>query len=413
MADTNTLLLTVTEDFSVQMGIPPLHRLDRYKERASILGKVNNISHLACSPDGELFCIRQGDLYRGPMPSKKDVDWFTLAQRVGRIDWDRARRILFHPDGEFYVVTNNGEMYKGPAPDNEHLPWFYAVAKRIGDKYWNEYNILFFDLEGLLYGVHTDKFYNGAPPTEENASWIRTCIGGRDWERLTYFMGYTLDKKLWSVDKYNGNVYRGDTPTPQQLHYLINADYLGWSFNQYRFLAFTKDKTIKNIISFEFLTDQGDKTSETPEVLEEKIYDNRKSTSILRHSFKISKTLKESSSFTHEHGFTFEAGVETTFKSGIPRIAEAGVTVKMNMSTTHNWNFTKTNETESNFESSTDVELEPGKAIRMVASVLKAQITVPYKAKARTMFGAEVEVMGKWFGVSHYNLMVKQEDFTK
>ncbi|XP_056408582.1 uncharacterized protein LOC130312810 [Hyla sarda] len=408
-----TLLLAVTQDFSVQVGLPPRDVQDRYKERAMFLGKINNISQLACSPDGQLFCIRGGDLYRGPMPSKKDVDWFAVAQRVGRFDWNRCKRIFFHPNGELYVTTNEGELYKGPAPDNEHVPWLYDRATKIGSRDWNAYAALVINQEGTLLAVGNDRLYSGAPPTDENVPWKNTELEARNWQRLTHFMGYTPDKKLWTVDLYNGNIYRGETPSPENPVYLNNVNYLGWHYNMYRCLAFTKDRTIKNIISFEFLIDQGEKSSETPEVLEEKIYDNRKSTSTLRHTFTLKKTIKQSSSFSHDHGFTFEMGVETTVKSGIPCIAEAGVTVSMNTSTTHNWSFTKTNETESTFESSTEVELEAGKAIRMVASVLKAQLTVPYKAKARTMFGAEVEVMGKWFGVSHYNLMVRQEDFNK
>lgn len=416
MASTDTLLLSVASDYSVKIGLPPRHRLDSFNSRASILGKVKNASNIACSPEGELYCIRNGDLYRGPMPSKKGVDWFSVARRVGRAEWSRVKFLFFHPNGDMYCSTFDGELYKGPQPDNEHKPWLYEQANKIGNRLWNQFDAIFFNPEGIMHAVHnSDRFYKGPPPTEENFPWITSSalIGESGWRRLTHFMSFSPDGKLWSIDKYNGNIYRGDPPVPEDTGYLLKAEYLGWSYQEFRFFAFTTDKTIQNILSMEFLTDMGEKVSEQPEVLEEKIYDNRKSSSTLRHTFTFEKTIKESSTFTHDHEFTFEMGSEVTFKTGVPFISEGGVQISMKMSTTHKWSLEKTNETEVSFSSSTKVELEGGKAIKMVASVIKAEINVPYKAKARTLFGSEVEIRGMWRGVSHYHLIVNQEDYDK
>ncbi|XP_069832347.1 tachylectin-2-like [Dendropsophus ebraccatus] len=410
--DKDTLLLAFTQDYTVQIGLPPRHHQDSYSQRAITLGKIENVNAIACSPAGELFCIRSGDLYRGPMPSKKVLDWFTVARRVGRFDWTKVKLIFFSPNGDFYCTTHSGDFYKGPPPENENVPWFYDRATKIGRGNW-QFLALLFHPNGNLYGVINNKLYFGPPPTDEYCPWNSQEIEW-GWERYTHFMGITNDDVLWCVDRHNGNLYKGFVPKPGQLfHYRIDAECVGWGYNNYRFLSFTKDRTITNIISFDFLVDEGEKLSETPEVLEEKLYDNRGSSTIMRHTYTINKTVRASSTFSHEHGFTFEAGLETSFKCGIPFVSEASTTIRLNMSTTHNWNLTKTNETETSFESSTNVELEPGKAIKVVSSVMKSEINIPYKAIARTMFGAEVEVRGKWFGVSHYNLTVKQVDFNK
>ncbi|KAG8540248.1 hypothetical protein GDO81_019659, partial [Engystomops pustulosus] len=123
------------------------------------------------------------------------------------------------------------------------------------------------------------------------------------------------------------------------------------------------------------------------------------------------KTVKISSSFTHEHGFTVKVGTEVSFTAGIPLIAESKTSIKIDTTTTHTWSFTKTNETEVRFSSSSDVEVPPGKAIRVVASVVKADLVVPYRARVRTIFGLETEVQGVWNGASLYNLKVTQKDY--
>ncbi|KAG8546906.1 hypothetical protein GDO81_029593 [Engystomops pustulosus] len=355
-------------------------------------------------------------MYRGPMPSNKDADWFRLARRVGKYEWNRVKQIVFHPLGDLYATTHDGELYKGQPPENENETWMYAKATKIGTKIWNQFDAIAFDPKGIMYAVsNRDKIYKGPPPTDEDSQWLSSSllVGEGGWSRLTHFMAFAPDGKLWCIDRYNGNIYRGDPPTPSDTNYRLKAEYLGWYYNELRFFAFTKDKTIHNILSFEFLPDQGQRTSESPQVIGEKIYDNRESTTVLKHVFMIQKTIKEISSFTHSHGFTFEAGTETTVKTGIPLIAEGEVKISVNMSTTHNWDLTESNETEVTFSSNTEVELEPGKAIRITASVLKATLRVPYKAKVRTLFGSEVEVSGTWEGVSYYHLVVKQKDYDK
>ncbi|XP_069832336.1 tachylectin-2-like [Dendropsophus ebraccatus] len=413
MTDTvsDTLLLSVTSNFSVRVGFPPKHLQDGYMKKSSILGKVKKVSCIACSPDGELFCIRSGDLYRGPMPSSKEVDWFSVAQRVGKSEWSRVKLMFFHPNGELYVTTQDGEMFKGPQPDNEDLSWQKSQATKLADRVWNVYDALSMDPNGVLYGVTSDgKLYKGEAPTDEKSSWetSRTLVGGSEWNRLTHFMAFTPDGNMWCIDKYNGNIYKGYAPTPEDPAYLLNAELLGWGYHEFRFFAFTKDKTISVILSFEFLPDQGEKVSENTKVLEEKLYDNRQGTTPLTQDYMCNKSVRDFSSFSLENGFTFQMGDKVTFNMGIPFISEGAV--KINTSSTRDWIFAKTKETMTYFQSSTNVEVPPGKAIRVVASVTKAVMNIPFKGKARTMYGTEVDITGMWEGSSHYNLGLNQKD---
>ncbi|XP_068129888.1 uncharacterized protein [Hyperolius riggenbachi] len=410
-----TVLLAVTEDYTVKIGLPPRDKMDNFYARALVLGKVHNASHVVCSPDGDLYCIRGGDIYVGSPPSKEGMDWFSTATRVGKAEWDNVKLIFFHPNGDLYITYHDGTFYTGPAPENENISWRYGLATKVGVCDWYQFDALFFDAEGILYAVnYHDRIVKNQPPTEPSY-WLResTEVGRGGWCELTHFMSFDPDGKLWAVNKKNGNIYRGNPPTVQNQHYKDNADYLGWNYNVFRFLSFTKDKTIRSIISFQFLPELGQKVSETAEVIADEIYDNSKSTSTLKHTFTFTKTIKDSSSFTHEHGFTFEVGAETMFKAGVPFIAENETTVEINLSTTHKWSFTEANETQVSLSSSSPVEIGPGKAVRMVASVKRGVLDVPYRAKVNTIFGFETEIKGKWNGVSYYNMIVKQEDYTE
>ncbi|XP_071982535.1 uncharacterized protein [Engystomops pustulosus] len=411
--DQDTVLFSITLDGTMKIGPTPKHYRDDYPAQAFNLTTLENVSHVLCSPEGELFCVRDKDLYRGPIPSKKNVDWFSMARRVGKKDWGKCRILFFHPNGELYVTTINGKFYKGPQPDNEKVSWMNKQATKIKLSGLDNCETLFFDPHGDLYSVtKKDAIMKGKPPvtSQDYEEWLKTCtmVGGCGWLRLSHFMSFTPDGKLWSVDKQNGNLYSGIIP--EDGRYLDNSQHLGQNFHQFRYFCFVKDKTISNIISFQFLPEHGQRVSENSEVIEERVYKNKESSVQLKHSFTFDKTVKSSSSFAHEHGFTFEAGAEVKFKAGVPFIGEGETDLKMNLNTTHTWSFTKTNESEVRFSSSSDVEVPPGKAIRVVAAVVKANLLVPYRAKVRTIFGSETEIEGTWNGVTHYNLTVTQKD---
>ncbi|XP_075049885.1 uncharacterized protein LOC142110870 [Mixophyes fleayi] len=381
MASTpETLLLAIDKHGTIIIGPPPKHHLYNFHDRAAVVGKLSNVSRIACSPDGELFCVRGTDLYRGPIPTNKDVDWFSVARRVGKCEWEKFKILFFHPNGDLYGTTSDGDFYRGPKPDNENISWCYEQATLIGDKDWNQFDSLFFDPEGVLYAVTDDKLFKAEPPSTP-MDWLKssTTAGKQGWGRLTKFMAFSSDGKLWSVDKNNGTICRGSIP--EDGRYLDIADRFGSGYTCFPFLSFTVDKTIHNIISFSLLPEKGERVSETTEVIEEEIADNRRSSSVLKHNFTI---------------------VDVDLLK-----ANSAISVYYNPVD----GFTERRQLQVTFSSSSNIELKPGEAVRIVASVVKAEINVPYRARVRTLFGFEAEIEGMWKGVSHYNLMVTQEDY--
>ncbi|XP_073518773.1 uncharacterized protein [Phyllobates terribilis] len=304
-------------------------------------------------------------------------------------------------------MSINGEILKGPEPDNK-----LTKAKKIGT--WSQFDAMFFDPAGALYAVsHDGELYKGEPPTGEDSSWMTSSTRiGQDWD-ICQSMCFSPDGKLWCIDKKNGFLYSGDPPAPGDSgsRYLERAQYLGSGYDDLIYFAFVQDKVIQEILSIEFLPDMRGNVSSVPVVLKEKIYDNRDGRRTLRSIFLIQKTITESSSFIQEpSGFTF--GPDLTVQCAVPYFSVDSGNISLNMSSGHKWNFMKTNDQEVSFSSSKDVELEAGRAIRMSASVMKAEINVRYKAAARTLLGSEVEISGVWKGVSHYNLVITQEKYT-
>ncbi|CAJ0931899.1 unnamed protein product [Ranitomeya imitator] len=164
-----------------------------------------------------------------------------------------------------------------------------------------------------------DNIVKSKPPTSDDfKTWMETVTvaGGKAWLNLTHFMAFGPLGELWCVDKRNGNLYSGSISPNGK--YLEIAEKLGSYYNTFPFLSFTKDKTIGRIISFEFLLENAKRSSENPEVIEERVYDNRMSSSMLKHCFTFDKTVKSSSSFSQEHGFTAEIGTVLKFTTGIP-----------------------------------------------------------------------------------------------
>uniref|UniRef100_A0A8C5Q039 Tachylectin 2 domain-containing protein n=1 Tax=Leptobrachium leishanense TaxID=445787 RepID=A0A8C5Q039_9ANUR len=412
MAKAETILFGLRGS-EAKAGLPPNHRLDSYNSRSSIVGKISGASKIAFSPDGELYVIRGPDLYKGPMPLDAKQDWFSSAQRVGKVTWDKFKCVFFHPSGILYASTKDGEFYKGPAPTNENVSWLYGTATLIGRSKWNKFDALFFDPAGNLHGVtDEDKLVMGSPPAGPDDDWLNTCktIGKGGWRLHTHFITISPDNLLWCVNSSNGNIYKGPPPTSEDDNFIERAECLGWSYHEFHALCFTLDRTIQSVKSLEFITDQGKITSQSSEVMQTQVYKNRSGTP-LRHKFEVTKTVTVSSSFTKSESFSTSISMETTFKTGIPIISNNETKISMDMSTTREWSLSKDNETQITFSTSTDVEVPAGKGIRMVASVTKGEMEITYTANIVTFFGYLATIKGVWKGAFYYNLVVSQEDY--
>uniref|UniRef100_A0A6I8PV63 Tachylectin-2 n=3 Tax=Xenopus tropicalis TaxID=8364 RepID=A0A6I8PV63_XENTR len=409
------VLFTVSDDGTVRIGRPPKNYLDSYYDRAITAGKLSHADHVAFHPGGDMYVISGSNLYQGSMPSEQGKSWISPDRQVGKGEWNRYKFLLFHPNGDLYAVTKSGHLYKGPAPNNENISWGYEQATKIGDRIWNDFSAYFFDPEGMLYVVTpSGDLRKRSPPTSASDDWLGTSsiVGQGSWKDYTHFIRFTPDGYLWCVENSNGYIYRGLPPANRGSRYVDKAEKLGCHYHQFHFTNFTRDKTIKSILGFDFLIDSAKTLSQSIEVVEKQVYNNARSTTPLKSTFSFNKTIKEVSEFTHEHGFTVAVGAEMTFTAGIPFIGDTETKVSLNRSTTHNWKFSSTNEREVSFSAATEVEVEGGKAVRLEATIRKAEINIPYRATVRTLFGYEATVSGTWNGVSHFDLVVKQEDVT-
>ncbi|KAJ1211554.1 hypothetical protein NDU88_006912 [Pleurodeles waltl] len=412
MSKSDVILFTVDNEGVGRAGLPPAAYLDDYKTRAIELGRLSALSHVFFSPDGDMYAVKGSEIYKGPMPTNPSKNWFQdTAKRVGKTDWGRFKRLFFHPDGTLYGVTHEGELYKGSPPTNENVSWLYTQANKIGNAGWEGFYALFFDPQGILYAVTEDKFVKKSPPTSANEDWFAAsqAIGTGGWSGLSHFMSFSPDGKLWCVSKDDGKIYTASPPTEVGENWIERAQNLGHSF-LFKFMAFTRDRTLKSIVTFDFQPEVGKILSTVPEVVAQQVYDNKNSTSTLNSVFSFNKTISSESSFSHAHGITIGVDADVSFKTGIPFIAEGEVKIGISASTTHNWSFNEVNKTETTYTMSQTFQVAPGKAVRQKAVLQKAKLTIPYVAKIRTLFNYEVDMKGTWEGVTYFNLSVVQED---
>uniref|UniRef100_A0A8C5P6Z8 Tachylectin 2 domain-containing protein n=1 Tax=Leptobrachium leishanense TaxID=445787 RepID=A0A8C5P6Z8_9ANUR len=390
METPGSLLFIVTKGkYTIGAGLPPNNKDDSYILRATPVGKLMKATKILFSPDGEMFSVRGGDLYRGPMPSEKDLDWFSAAKKVGKVDWGNFKFLLFDPHGDLYAVTNDGDLYKGPAPTNENMSWLYHQAIKIGSFTWNSLQALFFDPEGALYAVKSDGcLVMGDPPTSLADNWFDTCISisDDDWSKLTPFISFSPEGELCCVNEDTGYMYKFPRTTIVKTTYSHReAQSMGRGFKLGLLFAFTTDKIIHHIEHLEFVPESGEIVSKRPAVLRSQIYKND-SDNPMKHTFSFSQTLNETSNFTHEHGLTVQEGDKVVFDAGIPCVEETDgqLSIRINMSTTHTWNIMETNDTQASFSDTSDVLVPPHKSIRVTAWVRRAVLNVPYRARVTT-----------------------------
>uniref|UniRef100_A0A8C5PN51 Tachylectin 2 domain-containing protein n=1 Tax=Leptobrachium leishanense TaxID=445787 RepID=A0A8C5PN51_9ANUR len=407
-----TLLFCVTQrDYVAGAGLPPKHNNDNFMARAVLVGILKDASRVFFSPEGELFSIRGGFLYRGHMPVSSGQDWFNTAKKVGQYDWGFYRIVTFDPQGSLYAIAQDGSLYKGPAPSNAYISWQYRQATKIGSGSWNSLLGLFFDPQGIMYAVRSDgKLVRRSPPTSVQDNWLGTAtqVGNDNWSQYTRFLAFSPQGDLWGVNK-DGRMYTwpGATVNPSYPH--REAIAMGSGFSSCRFIAFTIDTTLRSIERFDFLPESAKIVSMSPDLLTSETYINE-SSQMLRYTFSVYKEVTQSSSFSQGHSFTVETSV--TFSAGIPVINVNG-SVSIDTSKTETWNFTQTNEKKETFSGKSDVTVLPHSAIRVKASVTKGEILVPYRATIRTIFGNVSTIEGMYQGTSFYDLNVSQEDYKK
>ncbi|CAH2299199.1 tachylectin-2 isoform X3 [Pelobates cultripes] len=402
----------VTRLFVARVGIPPANQTDSYIQRAAPVGKLLFTSRIFFHPGGDLFAIRGNDLYRGPMPSEQGQEWFDVAKKVGTDDWGSFKFTLFDPNGDMYAVTDNGDLYRGPAPTDENSSWLIREAIKLGSGEWNTVKSLYFDAQGTLFAVIPNgQLVKRNPPTNLQDDYFATAIpvGNENWLQYTPFIAFSPDGSLWSITEPLGNLYKWSPEAKDSNFPHKDAEYMGSGYNLGLFYAFTVDKSVSSIESLAFLPADGKIVSKDPMMLKSQTYTNSGETP-LKHRFRVSETVKATSTFSQKGGYTYKVGAKVTVEAGMPFIDEQYGEISIKPVTSLIWNLAETNEIQIPFSSTTDVTVPPHTTICVVASVTKVVMEVPFSAKVTTILGYQTTVNGMWKGEGHYGMSVSQDN---
>jgi hypothetical protein len=200
--------------------------------------------------------------------------------------------------------------------------------------------------------------------------------------------------KFFLILQDDGNlcVYKGSGPESQ-------GD-LVWHANRTDSL-----KDVSEIISLVYDLDRAETTPEGfSDLYKETVHNNTAQTQ--SSSITGSISVSETSGWSDTLGF--KVGVSTSFKTGVPCIAEGKVTVSVEMSNTYTWNGSTTNTKTWGF--STPVSVPAHSKMSAVVSAHRSTIVVPYSQIAIFEFASGVKtkmrVDGKYKGTHCHDLTV-------
>ena len=185
-----------------------------------------------------------------------------------------------------------------------------------------------------------------------------------------------------------------------------NAEFSGDVFLNRNTDFYEAINVVDKVCSLDFMLDKAKILQTTPNVLVEQCFDNRESEVEMSDVFAVSKSITLTNKFSHSH--RFRIGADTTFKTGIPFLANGEMT--LSASDPGGFSLTKENSETITYETTSNVNLPPGKAITKSAIITQANLKVPWTAKIVNKLGRIHTIGGKWRGVDAYNLRIVQED---
>eukprot|EP01084_Bolivina_argentea_P184454 318114_1 len=163
-----------------------------------------------------------------------------------------------------------------------------------------------------------------------------------------------------------------------------------------------KKKTEKEEIvpgSIKFDLNNGKISGKSPQVIATITGENDSSMTQPGPVFKMSKTITETSTFTHTHGFEVKVGVKAT--CGVPGIASGEISSEL--STQHSFQFGKTNTISKTYEINFPSQIPPRTKLVVQAVVWKSNLDVPYSMKVRKG-NKEYDSSGIWRGVTTWDI---------
>ena len=121
-------------------------------------------------------------------PTDPHDNWIRSATLVGSGGWSVIQFLFFDPQGILYGVQN-GKFHQRSPPAYASDNWL-GSATLIGTGGWDGFQFLFFMADGDLYGVHSDKFYKRSVPTHGDDNWLGSSemIGTGGWSVFKYLM---------------------------------------------------------------------------------------------------------------------------------------------------------------------------------------------------------------------------------
>lgn len=189
-------LFGVTHSGEFYQGDPPESPSGNWIASARQIGTTGwaDFSHLFFHPDGTLYGVVNDKFYKAPPPNSpmgsSAKAWTSRAALIGKGGWDSFKHLFFDPDGVLYGVAEN-KLYKGLPPSSCQDDWL-ASATLIGAGGWSDFNFLFFDPKGVMYAVENGNFRKRNPPTDRGDTWlgsstlISTSRGCHEWSNYSH-----------------------------------------------------------------------------------------------------------------------------------------------------------------------------------------------------------------------------------
>ena len=185
-----------------------------------------------------------------------------------------------------------------------------------------------------------------------------------------------------------------------------NAEFSGDVFTQRTNDFYAARNKATKVCSLKYQLDKTDTLKTTPDVLKMEMYDNSNSDVTLESSFELSKDVTETSRF--ESSQSVHVGVETSFKTGVPFIAEGEI--KVTTSLTLDFVQSKEMSTTKRYVQHSTVSVPPGKKIIKEARVTRSEMKVPWSAVVVNGLGAVKTISGDWYGVTTFDLQITQRN---
>ena len=169
---------------------------------------------------------------------------------------------------------------------------------------------------------------------------------------------------------------------------------------------YTAQRRINNICNVSFAISQGRITQSNSELLSTQMYNNIDYNVPLSTTFDLSKSLRvnETNRFTHGQQLTFGANTHVSVR--LPRVSAGAIT---STSSNQRVSLTRQNSRTITYTHHSSVTVPSGHVIFKGATLIKANLNVPWTGRAVNALGAVRSISGQWTGVSTYFRVVQMD----